>query len=617
MKKLLSARPFLKWAGGKAQLLDEIDKRLPKGLYEGKITKYVEPFLGGGAVFFHLITKFDFEKIVLNDINEECILTYKVVQNNIYELIALLQKMEDEFIGKENMEEKEEMYYIQRDRFNKSKTKIDYSNFSDEWIEHAALMIFLNKTCFNGLYRQNREGLFNVPFGKRKNPTICDEENLLEVNTALMGVKLLSKHFSDLTDEIDEKTFVYIDPPYRPLSDTSSFNEYSKIPFNDDSQRELAEWFKHLNNEKKVFIMLSNSDPTNTNPEDDFFDRLYEEFNIERVKASRTINSKGNGRGEIRELLITNFIRGIFMENKKFIYNKSDDTFNFLMSTLRESIKSWDYFVNWTKVNNNVRDVEINLNLMNYLINKENIEEEFRYLLGKHPDIIQTIPVLIASRDNKFEILYIESNDKLNSEIFDFKKKKNFTNEDIDKAVTFAKNAGIFDLFRNKTIKNLVDYVFGVEVGLDSNGRKNRTGTAMEDLVEKFIRSISNKYGFRYMLQATPTKIKSEWGYDVTVDRSERRFDFAVNTSKKLYLIETNFYGGGGSKLKATAGEYKTLYDVISNDGHEFIWITDGVGWHTANRPLEETFYHNKYILNLKMIEFGILEDILTGKLEI
>jgi type II restriction enzyme len=557
--------------------------------------------------------------VVLNDINEECILTYKVVQNYIDGLIAVLRHMEGEFKSKESMESKEEMYYIQRNKFNEGKTSIDYNNFSQEWIEHAALMIFLNKTCFNGLYRQNRKGLFNVPFGKYKNPTICDEENLLEVNRALKGVELLSKHFSDLTDEIDDKTFIYMDPPYRPLNDTSSFNDYSKVPFNDDSQRELARWFKLLNDEKKACLMLSNSDPKNTNPDDDFFDKLYEGFNIERIKASRAINSKGSGRGEIDELLITNKIcQGDKMDNnKKFIYNKSDETFNFLMSSLRESVKSWDYFVNWTKVNTNVRDVEMHLNLMNYLIGKENIEEEFKYLLSKHPEIIETIPVLIASRDNKFEILFIESDDKLNAEVFDFSKKKKLNSEDIDKAVTFAKNSGIFDLFRNKTIKNLVDYVFGVEVGLDSNGRKNRTGTAMEGLAEIFIKNISNKHGFKYMVQATPTRIKAEWGYDVTVDRSERRFDFAVNTGKKLFLVETNFYGGGGSKLKATAGEYKTLYDVAAGDGHEFIWITDGVGWHTANRPLEETFNHNKYILNLKMIEFGVLEDILTGKLEV
>lgn len=177
------------------------------------------------------------------------------------------------------------------------------------------------------------------------------------------------------------------------------------------------------------------------------------------------------------------------------------------------------------------------------------------------------------------------------------------------------KNSGIFDLFKNKSIKNLVDYVFGVEVGLDSNGRKNRTGTAMENIIELFIKNICNKYGYKYMVQATPTRIKSDWGYDVTVDKSERRFDFAVNAGNTLFLIETNFYGGGGSKLKATAGEYKTLYDVASRDGHEFIWITDGTGWHTASRPLNETFNHNKYILNLKMIELGVLEEIVAGRI--
>lgn len=362
--------------------------------------------------------------------------------------------------------------------------------------------------------------------------------------------------------------------------------------------------------------MLSNSDPTNTDPDDKFFDKLYDGFKIERIKAVRAINSKSNGRGAIRELLITNYRWGDYMgTGNEFVYMKSDSTFQYLLDTLRDSIKGWDYFVNWKKVKCNVRKVEIQLNLLDYLIGKEDIEKEFRYLVKNHPDILGAIPTLIACRDKKFKIMNLTDDSKINLELFDFTKKRTLTDTDIDKAVNFAKNSGIFDLFKNRTIKNFVDYVFGVEAGLDTNGRKNRTGTAMENLVEMFIEKVCKKYNYSYIAQATPTRIKTEWDYDVTVDKSERRFDFAINTGKKLFLIETNFYSGGGSKLKATAGEYKTLFDVLSNDGHEFIWITDGIGWHTASRPLQETFNHIKYLLNLKIMESGVLEKILNNNI--
>lgn len=167
---------------------------------------------------------------------------------------------------------------------------------------------------------------------------------------------------------------------------------------------------------------------------------------------------------------------------------------------------------------------------------------------------------------------------------------------------------------QNKQVKNLVDYVMGVEVGLDSNGRKNRSGTAMENLVEAYIKDLCKNYNYDYMSQAMPKAIKEKWNLEVKVDKANRRFDFAIKTDKKLFLVETNYYGGGGSKLKATAGEYKTLQDLITSDGHELIWITDGLGWTTASKPLKETFEHNSYLLNLTMIQDGILEDILTEK---
>ncbi|MDU2458719.1 type II restriction endonuclease [Clostridium sp.] len=292
-------------------------------------------------------------------------------------------------------------------------------------------------------------------------------------------------------------------------------------------------------------------------------------------------------------------------------YKKNEETFKYLISTLKDSIKGWDYFINWKKVYENVRELEIELNLMNYLIGKNNIEEECRYLIRKHPEVIRLIPILIASRDDEFKILSKIDVNKYSKKEYSFNKIESLTEDDIEKVVEFMRESGILVVFENKSIKNIVDYVFGIEVGLDSNGRKNRSGHAMEDIVEDYVSLLCDKYGYEYLKEATPNVIKTKWNIEVTVDKASRRFDFVINKNGKLYLIETNYYGGGGSKLKATAGEYKTLYDVATKDGHEFIWITDGLGWLTASKPLEETFYHNKYILNLHMLECSVLDEIL------
>jgi DNA adenine methylase len=299
-----SARPFVKWAGGKSQLLEQFEEYYPKKLTDGKMRKYIEPFVGGGAVFFHLQSKYKFNEVILNDINEEVILTYRIVQTNVVELIQFLAELENDYMGID-LEGKEKLYYEQREKFNEEKGTIDYDVYSTDWICHAGRMIFLNKTCFNGLYRQNRKGLFNVPFGKRANPSICDRENLLEVNKALKGVTLISGDFQDLTKYVDSDTFIYIDPPYKPLNDTSSFNDYSKEPFDDNSQIRLANWTKELDS-KGAHFMLSNSDPTNVNPDNLFFEDLYKDFTINKVLAFRAINSKGSGRGQLREILVVN-----------------------------------------------------------------------------------------------------------------------------------------------------------------------------------------------------------------------------------------------------------------------------------------------------------------------
>ncbi|MEB3181384.1 MAG: type II restriction endonuclease [Nostocaceae cyanobacterium] len=296
------------------------------------------------------------------------------------------------------------------------------------------------------------------------------------------------------------------------------------------------------------------------------------------------------------------------------------EIFQHFQSTLTDSINLWNYFVDWQKVLRNFSQIEINLNTLNYLVGKDNIEQEFRQLLQQYPQIINAIPILIASHTSSFQILTDYPNDSLSYKNFNFTTKKlknrtSLTEADIDDIVEFVKNTGILDLFKNKTIKSIPDYVLGIEVGLDSNGRKNRGGKTMETIVESLISKICQENNFLFMSQATSQKIQAAWNINVQVDKSSRRFDFAINNQTSLYLVEANFYGGGGSKLKATAGEYKTLFDFISRQGHKFIWITDGLGWKTTLRPLEETFQHIDYTLNLNMAGSGLLAELIKENL--
>jgi len=297
--------PVLKWAGGKRQLLDTIEKHLPDMVKEGNFT-YIEPFIGGGAVFFYLLSNYSISKSVIIDSNQDLILLYKTIKSNVGGLIEILKKIQEGYYPLEEPDRKE-YFYEKRKSFNAELKTIDYEQESDDWLTHSANLIFLNRTCFNGLYRVNQKGEFNVPFGRYNNPKICNEKNLISVSKALSNTKILSRDFEKALDYIEGNTFLYFDPPYRPLSTSSSFTAYAKSGFNDDEQVRLAKFYWKLNGYLNVKLMLSNSDPKNADENDDFFDNLYEGFNILRVAASRRINSKQSGRGLISELLVLNY----------------------------------------------------------------------------------------------------------------------------------------------------------------------------------------------------------------------------------------------------------------------------------------------------------------------
>ena len=298
-KDKIECKPFIKWVGGKGQLLSEINKLYPVELGKN-IKKYAEIFVGGGAVLFDILSKYKLDEVYISDKNLELINTYKSIRDNVGILIKSLKEMEEQYIPLDT-ENRKDYYYKKREEYNSLKINSEVNN-----IEKAVLFIFLNKTCFNGLYRVNKKGEFNVPMGAYKKPKICDEENLKNVSLALKKVKIIYADYRESESFIDEKTFVYIDPPYRPLNITSSFTSYTENDFNDKEQIELAEYINVLN-KKGAKIVISNSDPKNNDIDDNFFDELYDNYNINRVKATRMLNSNASLRGAINELLITNY----------------------------------------------------------------------------------------------------------------------------------------------------------------------------------------------------------------------------------------------------------------------------------------------------------------------
>src|SRR5690606_11921587 len=305
MTDIKIAKPFLKWAGGKTQLINDIEKALPTKITKENFT-YIEPFVGSGAVLFWMLNNFPkLKKAVINDINEDLINTYKTIANKPKELISILQILQNEYHYLEGNEDNKKLYYYQKREL--------YNIRKEEQSGQAALFIFLNRTCFNGLYRVNSKNLYNVPMGGYKKPTICDKENILAVSEALQKVEILCGDFEQTLEYTSENSLFYFDPPYKPLSETSSFNSYAKDEFNDSEQIRLKDFCSKLDALNHNWI-LSNSDVKGKDENDNFFDDLYSDFSIQRVEAKRSINANPEKRGKLTELLITNQVN-----NKEYV----------------------------------------------------------------------------------------------------------------------------------------------------------------------------------------------------------------------------------------------------------------------------------------------------------
>ena len=302
------AKPVLKWAGGKRQLLPQILALMDPRLKEkGHIDTYVEPFFGGGAMFFHLAEHFSFGHVVINDFNADLTLVYRVIQSgHVDALVEVLSMYQDRYMPLEH-QQRAEVFYEVRSEYNHMRPRLDLvGDIGPDHIERAAMTIFLNKTCFNGLYRVNSRGDYNVPHGRYVRPDICNEGVLMAAHRVLQGAEIRTGSYENVDDVVDEDAFVYLDPPYRPLPGTASFTDYiQKATFGDADQEVLGNWFATWH-ERGAALMLSNSDPKATGSTDDFFDDLYIAFDIHRIQANRAINSDGGGRGPITEILVTN-----------------------------------------------------------------------------------------------------------------------------------------------------------------------------------------------------------------------------------------------------------------------------------------------------------------------
>ena len=295
---MVKAKPFIKWVGGKGQLIEQLEALLPADFSERENVTYIEPFVGGGAMLFYMLQKYpNIKSAVINDINPDLTLCYQVVRDNPTELVKSLDAIQTEYRALRTEEERKIFFLNKRDRFN---TK------SLDSIENCTLFFFLNRTCFNGLYRVNKAGKFNVPFGKYSTPTICDADTIYADSELLQKVEILTGDFEQTFVKINGNTFFYFDPPYRPLSNTSSFNDYSKEDFNDDAQIRLKHFCDRLN-EIDVDFMLSNSDCLGKDGIDRFFDDLFIDYRIERVWASRNVNAIASKRGKLTELLVRNY----------------------------------------------------------------------------------------------------------------------------------------------------------------------------------------------------------------------------------------------------------------------------------------------------------------------
>ncbi len=614
--------PFVKWAGGKRQLLSQIKERMPK-----EYNHYYEPFVGGGAVIFELLPA----NALINDINKALINTYRQICNTPEVFLKIINKLDTDM-----WEDGKDYYYSVREYYNHKMTQSEYD------VELAALFVFINKHCFNGLYRVNNKGLFNVPYNNSRRVSV-NEKAIMNISEYLKTITIMEGDFEAACTGAKKGDFVFMDSPYAPLNPTS-FEAYTKEGFDIESHKRVARLYDKLT-ARGCYCMLTNhntklinelygnkgykidtinvkrminSDASNRVGEEVIICNYYGDRNFEKQKiilVSRDSREKlpenGNRKKEIhnikKEKEISNIETRIVRERKtrrKQQMIKRD--FDKWLNKFRPSISSYDYYIDFGKVVRNVEEIKVELNILNSLIGSKTIEEDFERIIERYPETLACIPLLLAVRGYE-----IYAQDEEGTFLYHFKQ----MNYEIEQYKLFMRKTGLFDMLSNHLVNNLVDYALGIETGLDSNGRKNRGGHQMEDLVEKYIVAAGFEKDINYFKEMYLKEVEQKWNIDLSAlsnqGKAAKRFDFVIKTDRMIYGIEANFYGSGGSKLNETARSYKMLSqeaDMI--DGFTFVWFTDGIGWKSARGNLRETFEVMETIYSIDDMENYVMEKL-------
>ncbi|HDJ2784409.1 TPA: Dam family site-specific DNA-(adenine-N6)-methyltransferase [Staphylococcus aureus] len=514
--------PIVKWAGGKTQLLDAINALIPNDF-----AIYHEPFLGGGATLLSNQPK----NAIINDLNYELMTTYNVIKHDITPLIKELKDM----IKQHNTNNAKDFYMTVREQ--------EILNLND--IEIAARFLYLNKTGFNGLYRVNSQGKFNVPFNKKdmiKNSTVFSETNLRNLNKYFNenNIIILNEDFNEALKKVKENDFVFIDSPY-----DEAYTSYQKGGFHEKEHKELAERLIELDKKGVKWIV--------TNHNTKLIQSLYNQFDFYEIPVNRFINSDAQKRSNAtNEVLILNY-KPTKRQLKEFERAKFYKQLKPTSFVLKEYVK-------WEKLQENVREYELQLNDLNVLMASDEFEfkEKFERLYSQRAESFDILPLFISSRNKQIE--YWSSDGEAKKYGFDKK----------ETVFDFLVESGLREnLFMNNRYKNVLDYILGLEVGLSSNDKKNYTGTWM-------MNQIAN------LLKENDITFRKEVPYKEIIDANrikDKTFDFVFNKDDVTYCLEVNFFNTSGRKINSEAERFIELNKELQNyEDIEFIWVTDGIG---------------------------------------
>lgn len=514
--------PFVKWAGGKTQLLDAIMTLKPKNY-----NNYHEPFVGGGAVLF----KEQPSSGTINDLNDELMATYRTIKDNCNELLKILRNLVDTHNSADNPHD---FYYKIR----------DLEVISD--IDKAVRFIYLNKTGFNGLYRVNNSGKFNVPYGKKdtlKYTTVFSETNLKRISRYLNtnDIKLYNTDFSYLLDVAKSGDFVFLDSPY-----DQSFVDYTKEGFNQDEHKRLAD-FVHQLHERGIKFML-------TNHNTELIKELYKDFQTYELPVNRNINSNGSNRSNATtEVIIVNY--PVSKEQER----------NFEITKFFKQLKPTSYvlqnYVNWDKINQRLKEKGLKLNDLNYLFSStiDEFNSQFDELYKIRPESFSILPLLISSRSTDF--VYLDSNADVNK--FDYNNKISVQK--------FLIDSGLRDnlFINNQKNRNMREYYLGLEVGITSADKKNLSGKWASEQIAKLL----NEKSIPFTKEVPYNKV-----LNINLER-DKYFDYVFTVNDITYCLEINFFNTSGSKINSESARFEDLSRTFENyKGLEFVWVTDGIG---------------------------------------